>query len=246
MRKIHIFLSLSFFILSTNPSFSFTEDVRKAVHKILSNYGYVLIEFSPHGKTADITPGSFIYRQNYDPTQKNFSSSQFGSLCTPKYSTFRINGAFQSKYINQGLFQEVPTHFKYTGNKLKYILQRAGLYYLSQTAITMEIIINPQIAYYLKPQEYIDITKKLGKTCSDNISNNSKNHNAFLVKSSVLFSIDYEFEFGRNTKRNTRVKIDRELKNVFNITEVENIGNYGKKASGIPRVYGVLLEELEN
>jgi len=238
-------LLLCLFSFSSNAN-AFTEEARVAVQKIVNDQDHILIDYLPKSKNRSITPGSYVYFKRGGGTKQN-GKRVFGFLCTPEFSTFRQREGYevyQSRVINQGLFWTLKTRFEYVGNRLIKEISRFGSNSLSKNTNQVVVNIGELTEYYLFSDGFDLVTREIGPKCRKTIQGNVATGNAYVVMSTILFSVDYEFYYNRATPPLEKIDFRGILKYFFRSNEVEDIKGRGFRVKGNPLVYGVKLKKV--
>lgn len=219
--------------------------VLETIREIAKEYNHILIDFSQDEDVASrFQPGSFVYREDYNPSITNYDISQFGSLCIPAYSTALINELPTERDVNTPMMRRVPPVISLSSEYVKDVL---GLRHLGEFMENATARVAEQKEFSFSNNQLNEIRERLGPICRETINKNiERNDNAFQIAKVLSMRIDYEFEHSARISQAERNRMKKEIERAFeDISNVSIPDNSSVVVTGKLSVYGLSIEPVK-
>lgn len=183
---------MSLLILTASSNFAEADDpTRTEINKLVRGLDYVVVEPSSNV----YKPGSFINRRQYDPNEQIVSTTKLQFLCTPEYSTAKIDVDAIRRPITDfsalfgGDWIELSRDF---------VKRQLKMPITADYAETIGVRIVDQAIVEYSSERLQKIRDSLGPICKSNIQINSKKGNAYQITGVYELRLQYEVKYQNN------------------------------------------------
>jgi hypothetical protein len=199
--KVALGLSIIFFLSG------FNDPITAEVKSILARLDYIAIEPSSNS----YTPGSFVYRKDYDPAVAAITSTKLGFLCTPEFSSAKIDDAAIRTPLSGGLIGLLGGDS--VSLDTQFIQKYLSMSYTSRYADSVVVRILDQATVEYSDQKLSVIRERLGPECTKSVNSGVSNKNAYQIAGvyelRLQFEVRYRDDLTDKIKRNIRAEVGR-------------------------------------
>ena len=223
----------SFFYITVLVGFfsnlALADPLQDQITALLNRYNHIVID--PPNST--ILPGSFVHRENYDPKDDFINSTQLGYLCTPEFSTDKINANPIVKNIQSNLFLRSGRIVRLSKDSIR---DDFGMPVTARYANSVIIRFKEKSILEYSIEDLEGISTNLGPICKQLVQDNIETDNAYQIKSIFRMSLRYEVKLKPNVSASIKERIINEIEDTIGTHE---FSLNTAAVSGQVEVYGI-------
>jgi hypothetical protein len=212
----------------------FDDPIEAEVKGILARLDYIAITPSSNA----YAPGSFVYRINFDPKILPITSTQLGFLCTPGFSTAKIDdAAIRTPMLGglSGLFGNAITLDR------QFVHNNLVMPYTSQYSDGVVVRILDQATVGYSDEKLTLIRQKLGPDCSSSVKTGIAKGNAYQIASVYELRLQFEVRYRDDLNDQIKRNILAEVRRFGTPTNEDN----AQIIKGQTSVYGLIWKSLQ-
>jgi hypothetical protein len=228
--RVHLILRMTTLVLAFVLLTGFDDPVRNEIFRLVRDQDHIIIEPSSNV----YKPGAFVARTQFNPNEA-VVSTRLTFLCTPEYSTDRIDAAAIRRPISSIFFGSMITLDKETVSRdLK--MPKTAQY---SESVSVQILDQAMVQY---SEEHLkEMSRNLGPVCKSSIQAGIASQNAYQITSVYEARVQYEVRYRPNQTAEGKDSIRSELRR-FGASTVE----WGAEVvKGEVSVYGIAWRKLD-
>ena len=211
---------------------AFEDPVQSQITSLVQSLDYIVV--IPNNNAYK--PGSFVARTGYDPAEQVVSSTKLAFLCTPKYSSGKIDAEEIRRSV--GGFFSLPGYWielqkEFVG---KYLRMPNTAEYAE--SIVVRIVDRTTIEY--SAEKLVEIRANLGPTCKSSIQAGISNNNAYQIAGVYEMRLQYEVRYPANLVDTYKTRIQNEMRRLGMLSTDADV----QTIKGDVSVYGIKWDKL--
>ncbi|MEH2513612.1 hypothetical protein V1291_004966 [Nitrobacteraceae bacterium AZCC 1564] len=183
------------------PLTAFADPVQDEIFRLVREQDHIVIEPSSNV----YKPGAFVARRLYDPNEAVVSTTKLSFLCTPEYSTDKIDAQAIRVSIASSLFGTIVLDKDTVSRKLQ--MPRTADF---AESVSVRILDQAMVQY--SDQHLKEIKDNLGPVCKSSLQAGIAAQNAYQITSVYEARVQYEVRFRPTQTEQAKSDIRKELR----------------------------------